>query len=505
VSPEPSYDVVVIGGGITGLTAAYDLVRRGCTPIVLEASGRAGGLIQTDHVDGLTIEAGPDSVLASKPAALALFDELGISPQVQHVRPPGGAFVLRGNRLYRLQSPSVLGLPRTWRALVRYDLLPLAARARLALEPLVPRRTSEEDESVASFFRRRFGAAAVDLIAQPLLGGIHAGDIEQLSMQSLFPRLLALEARHGSVLRKDASDLTCNDHADLTGNDLTGNDHTGNDHTDHTDRKDHQIFRSPNLQIPQSPFVSLRGGMHVLVDALLARLGDAVQLDSPVTRLERIDEGWRVHVLPPSGGRTVIGRTVIIAAPAFVAADLLRPLDLEAAALCAQMPYVSTASIALAWRRAAIPHPLTGTGFVVARRYSDVRITACTWVSQKWEHRAPEGTALMRAFIGGAHDPDVVDLDDAEIVEIARRDLARVLGVREAPAVARVYRWRRAGAQHLVGQLARMDALDTRLSYHGGLLVAGSGFRSVGIPDCIADAHRAATTAAQHHGNTPTE
>src|SRR5262252_359275 len=196
-------DVAVIGGGITGLTAAYDLARRGKSVAVLEASARAGGLIRTERADGCTIEAGPDSLLASKPAGLALVRELGLEADVIRVRTPG-AFVLRGRRLYRIPSPSLLGLPLTWGGAASYALLPWGARLRLAYEPRVPRRASAEDESVASFFRRRFGAETVDLIAQPLLGGIHAGDIEQLSMQSLFPRLLELERSHGCVLHGGA-------------------------------------------------------------------------------------------------------------------------------------------------------------------------------------------------------------------------------------------------------------------------------------------------------------
>jgi oxygen-dependent protoporphyrinogen oxidase len=224
--------------------------------------------------------------------------------------------------------------------------------------------------------------------------------------------------------------------------------------------------------------------MGTLVDALVERLGPALQLNSPVERIERETNGWRV------GSHRA--RAVLIAAPAAVAARLLAPIDAEAARLCAATPYVSTASIALAWPRDAVPHPLDGTGFVVARRHSDVRITACTWVSQKWDERAPEGFVLMRAFIGGAHDPGAVDLEDEELVAVARRDLGAVLGVTAAPLLARVHRWRDAGAQHLLGQLARMDRLDARLAAHAGLRVAGSGFRAVGIPDCVADARRAA-------------
>ena len=450
-----SQDLIIIGAGITGLTAAYEAQRRGLRPLVLEASARAGGLIQTDHVDGFTIEAGPDSVLAQKRHALELIRELGLGDEVLDVRPPGGAFVLRGRHLYKLPSPSLLGVPLTWQALAQYDLLPWSARLRMALEPLVPARRSQEDESIGSFFRRRFGAATVDLIAQPLLGGIHAGDIEHLSMRALFPRLLDAERTDGHVLKMQGA--RAGDPQKQDANDGRG----------------------------EAGFRSLRHGMGTLVRALEARLlPDAVRYASAAQRLEPAARGWRVR----SDDATFEAPAVIVAAPAFVAARLFATIDAEAARLCEEVPYVSTVSVALAWPRTAIAHPLSGTGFVVARRASDVRITACTWVSSKWEHRAPDHVALLRAFIGGAHDPEVVDLEEDELARIARTDLERVLGINAPPVLTRVYRWRRAGAQHNVGQRARMEALDRRLAQHPGLFVAGSGFRSVGIPDCIADA-----------------
>jgi oxygen-dependent protoporphyrinogen oxidase len=217
--------------------------------------------------------------------------------------------------------------------------------------------------------------------------------------------------------------------------------------------------------------------MATLVEALVARL-------PPGT----VRYGTSVGTIPDA--------PVILAAPAYVAAALLDPIDREAAALCAQVPYVSTASVALAWPRRDVPHPLQGTGFVVARRHSDVRLTACTWVSSKWTDRAPDGMALLRAFVGGAHDPDVLDLDDEEIIAVVRRDLGAVLGITAGPAIARVYRWRRAGAQHTVGHLQRVARIEERLEPRG-IFVAGSGFRSVGIPDCVADARRVANAAAQ--------
>jgi oxygen-dependent protoporphyrinogen oxidase len=315
-------------------------------------------------------------VLAQKRAALDLFDELGLTPNVIATRKPRTAFVLKQGQLYPLPSPSVLGVPTTLGGIARYSLLPPLARARVALEPLVP-VGKKEDESVASFFRRRFGGVTVSLIAEPLLGGIHAGDVEALSMRSLFPRFVDAETSRGSIL-----------HA------FRGSSPAGDG-----------LFRS------------LSGGMSTLVSAIERRLPPgSVRTAASVLALERRSNGWRVA----TGDGDVSGRAVIVAAPAFVASSLLSTVDPRVSALCAEVPYVSTASVALAWRRSDIRHPLSGSGFVVARRANALRITACTWVSSKWETRAPEGMALLRVFIGGAHDPETVDLGDGELIDIVR-------------------------------------------------------------------------------------
>jgi oxygen-dependent protoporphyrinogen oxidase len=439
--------ILIVGAGISGLAAAYELTRAGHPVRVREASSRAGGLIHTEQADGFTIEAGPDSVLNAKPAALDLIHELGLERELMGVRQPG-AFVLKGHTLHALPQPSFLGIPLTPEALAQYDLLSPDGRARMAQEPGIP-PGSGDDESVGSFFRRRFGPETVDLIAQPLLGGIHAGDIEELSMRSLFPRLL--DAERSAFARG------------LTTPGFGG------------------IASPASGGAARKGFSALRGGMSTLVQALEAAL-------PPGT----IEYNSRVESLDDPGASAVI-----IAAHAYSAARLLEPIDRDAARLCARVPYVSTASIALAWSRDDVPHPLNGTGFVVARRHSDVRITACTWVSSKWDSRAPEGSVLLRAFIGGAHDPNAVDLSDEELAAIARRDLAVVLGISAAPIVTRVYRWRRAGAQHLVGHLDRVHEIERRLAPRG-IFVAGSGFRATGIPDCVADGRRVAAEAIRY-------
>jgi oxygen-dependent protoporphyrinogen oxidase len=440
-------DVAIVGAGIAGLAAAYELTRRGRRVRIFEAASRAGGLILTDRdaVHGFTIEAGPDSILNAKPAALTLIRELGLASALQRVRSGARAFVLKGTALHPLPQPSFLGVPLTPDALARYELFSPAGRERLAREATIPPRHDDSDESVGAFFRRRFGDEAVDLIAQPLLGGIHAGDIEQLSMRSLFPRLVAIERERGSV--------------------------TGSGAVPPEPRKDEGGD-------PDTGFSSLRGGMGRLVDGLVAALPPGtIQFDTPVRSLNDLD-----------------ARTTILAIPSHAAARVIGTLDAGAAALASRVPYASTASVALAWPRAAVPHPLDGTGFVVSRRYSDVRITACTWVSSKWEARAPEGFVLLRAFLGGAHDPDVVDLADDALVAIVCRDLRAVLGISAPPSLTRVYRWPLAGAQHVVGHLDRVAEIERRLEPHG-VFVTGSGFRAVGIPDCVADGRRVAAEA----------
>jgi protoporphyrinogen/coproporphyrinogen III oxidase len=447
--------VIIIGGGISGLSAAYELERRAMPFILLEASSRLGGLIRTEHVDGFTVEAGPESVLAQKPAALQLFEELGLGPRIISALPPRSAFILHGSRLVPIPSPSLLGIPLSWRGLIAYDLLTPIARARLAIEPFIPRaRHPSADESVASFFSRRFGRATVPLIAAPLLGGIHAGRIDALSMHSLFPRFIDAERNRGSVMRA--------------------------------------FRRSHAGSAPDGAFRSLSSGMGELVSAIGRRLPPgSVRLASGAGTLSRTDEGWRVGT--PHGD--LDARSVVIAAPAYAAARLLTSLDQEASALCAGVQYVSTVSVALAYLRDRVAHPLEGSGFVVARVDDGRRVTACTWVSSKWAGRAPQGSVLLRAFVGGATDPSAVDLSDAELADIAMRELSEILGLSGPPVFTRVHRWRDAGAQHTVGHLARIARLEARLAHHPGLFVAGSGFRAVGIPDCIADGRSAGAAA----------
>jgi len=338
---------------------------------------------------------------------------------------------------------------------VKSTLFSTQAKLRMAAEIAIPRARQAGDESIAGFVRRRFGSEAVTYIAEPLLAGIHAGDVERLSMRALFPRLIDAEARAGSVIRAFRSE--------------------------HGPRNADGVFRSfPN-------------GLAELIDGLMKAVPkESVQLGATVTSITTAD-GFTVHV---AGRAPIRARAVILAVPAFAAAKLLEPMDAELSAACASIRYLSTATVVFAFPRAAVGHDLQGTGFVVPRA-EGLRITAGAWISSKWPHRAPEGQALLRAFLGGARDPDVLSKSDEELAGMALADLTNILSIRGAPIMTRVYRWNRSSPQQEVGHGDLIGRIDARLAQHPGLFISAAGFRGVGIPDSIADARQTAAAAAE--------
>jgi protoporphyrinogen/coproporphyrinogen III oxidase len=452
-----SVDVAIVGGGIAGLATAFELQQRGISAAILEAGDRPGGVIATERADGWVIDGGPDALLVQKPGAIALCRELGLEPRLVSTLTPRTAYVLRDRRLHAIAEGSFLGFPLRFGALAGASLFSVGGRLRMAAEMFVPRRDDhgDADESIAAFVRRRFGDEAVDYLAEPLLAGIHAGDAERLSMRALFPRLLEAERQAGSVLRS---------------------------------------FRA--LRITPSPrgaFVSLPGGTGELVSAVTAAL-------KPGT----LTLGARVHELRRTGAYVVSSdagsvdaRAVVLATPAYVSAALLRKFDASLAALCDQVPYASTATVALGYRRDQVAHPLRGTGFVVPR-VERMALMAGTWVSSKWPGRAPADHVLLRGFVGGGRDPHRLDRSDDELVALVREELSDLLGIHGEPVITRLFRWTRQSPQYEVGHLQRVAAIDARLSAIPGLFVAGSGFRAIGIPDCISDGRATAARAADY-------
>lgn len=447
-------DVAIVGGGISGLAAAYELQQRGIGGHVFEAGARPGGVILTEKFDGWVIDGGPDSLLVQKPAAVALCRELGIADRLVSTLTPRTAYVMRDGRLHPLAEGSFLGFPLKFSALARSPLFSLAGKVRVAAELFVPQGGGDEDESIASFVRRRFGEEAVDYLADPLLAGIHAGDAERLSVRALFPRLLEAERQSGSVLR---------------------------------------AFRALHVTpSPKGAFVSLPGGTGELAETLAAALAPGtVRLNARVTELHRSGT-WRLD----TDGGAVEARTVILAAPAYATGSLLRGVDTTLSALCESIPYASTATVAFGYRADQVAHPMRGSGFVVPR-VERCALLAGTWVTSKWPGRAPAGHVLLRGFLGGGRDPQRLDASDADLIAAARRELESLLGITGEPIFSRLFRWTRQSPQYEVGHLQRVATIEQRLAALPGLFVTGSGFRAIGIPDCIADGRDTATRAAE--------
>ena len=446
---EPRVDVVVVGGGIAGLTAARTILKRGLSCVVLEAGPRWGGVVHTAREAGFLFDAGPDSILAQKPEGVALCRELGLGDHLMPTNPrQRTVYVLRGGRLHAMPDGMVLGVPTRLWPLAASGLFSPAGKLRMALEPFVPVRRDGADESIAAFVRRRLGSEALDRLCEPLLGGIHAGDPERLSMRAAFPRLPEMEQRHGGLLRGMRAAA-----ARATGG-------------------------GPG-------FVSLAGGMGELADALVASIPeDARRLDAPA-RVVRDGDAFVVE----AGASAWRARAVVLAVPAHRAAPLLAPLAPDAAAALGGIPFASTATVLLGLRRLDVAHALDGYGLVVPRREGR-RTLACSFVSTKLSGRAPDGHVLLRGFVGGIQAPEVLDRDDATLVQYVYEDMAPVLGLRGSPVFARVFRWPNGTPQMEVGHGDRVAAIDKALVRVPGLHLTSGGFRGAGLPDVIADAQR---------------
>jgi oxygen-dependent protoporphyrinogen oxidase len=444
-------EVAIVGGGIAGLATAYELSRRGLSFVVLESTSRAGGVIVSEAIDGFTIDGGPDALLIQKPDGIRLCEEIGLGDRLVPTRLPRIAYIQRGGRLHPLPAASVLGIPTRIGPFIRTRLFSWPGKLRMGMEVFVPPRRDDADESIGAFMARRFGREAVDYLAEPLLAGIHAGDVDRLSIHALFPRFVAAERTYGSLLR---------------------------------------AFRRPSgttsgTRPPTNDgaFKSLPGGLSEMVHALVTTLGDArVRTRTPVAAITG-DGPFVVHA---ESGDTFEARAVVLATPAYTTAALTRRADAELSRLCADVPYASAATVALGFPREAVGHPLTGSGFVVPR-VEGTRLLAASWLSSKWAGRAPDDKVLLRAFVGGARDPRVLERSDAELIALSLAALRPLLAITGTPLLTRVYRFENANAQHEVGHLARLAAIERALARHPGLFVTGSGFRGVGIPDCVAD------------------
>jgi oxygen-dependent protoporphyrinogen oxidase len=478
--------VVVVGGGIAGLTAALELAEAGVPVTVVEAADRFGGKIATHRVDGLVVEAGADSFLSTKPAGLALVERLGITDRLVNSKAEDRrTFVWSRGRLRELPEGLVLGSPtRAW-SLLRSGLLSPAGAARLVGDIVVPRRRGADDdgggrsgpptaeETVAEFFTRRLGPEAYARVVEPLLAGIHAGDATKLSLPATFPRFVDMERDHGGLVRAALAP-----HHPRLPNPLRRN------------RSASAPPAGPVGPVPpeRTPFVSFQTGMAELVEALESRLrslGAELRASQAVATIRAADRGYEVVFDGDAGMLPAVA--VIVATPAPVAAVLIRPLCPLAATTLAEIEHASTATVSLAYRADDVGTFPAGYGFVVPRGEGR-HLLAGTWGSGKWPARAPAGQVLVRGYVGGIGREGVLETDDDGLVQLVRTELGALAGIRGTPVHTEVHRYPAGMPQYTVGHLARIARIRDALAACPGLAVTGAPYGGVGIPDCIADA-----------------
>ncbi|MBA2482110.1 MAG: protoporphyrinogen oxidase [Planctomycetes bacterium] len=454
----PDRRIVVVGGGIGGLATAFRLRQRlpAARITVIESAERWGGVVRTTREAGCVLEHGPDSILRSKPAGMALIADLGLEGEVQTTRSDARrSLIARGDRLLPVPEGFYLLAPGRWRSFLASGLVSWPGTLRMAMDLVLPRRAADApEESLAQLVRRRLGREALERLAQPMIGGIYTADPEQLSIAAAMPQLARLESSHRSLIlamRARASE-------------------------------------EPASGARYGLFASLRGGLGLLIERLVERLQDCdLRLATPASGITRTGDSW--NITTPGGH--LAAEQLVIAGPAHTAARLLTDAAPSLAQTLASIPYASVATINLAWPASALSGVPLGAGFVVPA-IEGCTVIAATFAHQKYDGRVPEGHALIRAFVGGALHPRALAASDDDLVSQVLADLGRWLRIASPPVLARVHRWPDAMAQYTLGHRERLAAIRAAESELPGLALVGNGYEGVGIPDLCQQAEAAA-------------
>lgn len=463
--------ILIGGGGITGLAAAYyvqKLAREKGAAVALtlvEPENRLGGKVVTHRENEFVIEGGPDSFVTDKPWGLQLAHELGLADQlIPSSEDRKKIYVLRNGRLVEFPGGMRLTIPTQIGPFLKTRMISWPGKIRMGLDLVLPGRKEDSDESLAQFIRRRLGAEALDRFAAPLMAGIFVADAEKLSMRATFPTFLAMEKNHRSLVLA----------------------------AQHAKRNPPQRKEGAIRPAGNAMFNSFRKGMSVLTDELANRIEGDIRTGTRIVGMTRSGAGYRIELEGDQAG-WIDADAVLLTAPAYTCADLLAPLQPQLAEQLRQIRYVSTATISFTYLLSDIPsnRPLDGFGVMIPASERR-RILASTWSSTKFRHRAPPGTALMRAFVGGHRDEDAPSRSDAELIALVRREYDELFGITAEPMAARIFRWIRGNPQYDVGHLDRIAEIEKSAAALPGVHLAGSAFRGIGLPDCIRSARQAA-------------
>ncbi len=461
--------IIVIGAGISGLAAAHRLVELSresgvlLDVKILEAADRAGGVIRTQRRDGFLWEEGPDSFITDKPWALDLCRRLGLESEIIGTNPQfQKSYVLWGGKLHATPEGFYLLAPTKFWPFVTTSLFSWPGKLRMGMDLFLPARKGGADESLGDFVRRRFGREALVRMAQPMVAGIYTADAERLSLKATFPRFLELEARHGSVIRGLWEARRRRGMA--------------------------KGVSGPRYGL----FVTLKNGLSTWVDALTEQLPPgAIRLRTQVQSVERRNDSWRVSL---GSGETLEADALVVSLSASGAAQVLKTADSVLSDELSSIPYADSATVHLAYDRAAVKRPLDAFGFVVPEAEKRAFI-GCTFTSVKFAGRAPEGKVMLRAFVGGPALKELLTKSGDDIARIVHHDLSRILGITGLPLFASVWRGRDVMPHYVMGHQDRVRAIEERLKGFPGLALAGNGYHGLGLPDCVHSGERAAQQA----------
>lgn len=465
--------IAIIGGGVSGLSAAYALEQQKKSGVPLEyvlfeSSARFGGVVHTENVDGCVVEAGPDSFLTEKPWAADLCRELGLGDQL--IGSNDGerkTYILLKGRLVPLPDGLQFMVPTRLTAAFFSQLFSWSTKVRIIREWFYHPGGGETESTVAEFVERHYGREMLERVADPLLAGVYGGSADELSVKSVLPRFLEMENRHGSLGRAMVAARRQRGAADV------------------------ELRSAGQVGAPaptRALFTSLKNGMGQMIGALMTGIPAAAwRLNSPIEALKPESGKWLVV----SGGRTEEFDAVILATPAYAAGDLLASTSAELAAELRSIRYSSSVTVILGFDksvRAALP---AGFGFLVPRA-ENRRILAATFLHNKFLGRAPDDRALIRCFLGGTRDKEILQHSDDELLTLVRRDLREILGITAEPLLMRIFKWKQAMAQYGIGHGARVERIRGLVAAIPGLALAGNAYGGIGVPDCV----RSGTDAA---------
>jgi len=462
--------IAVIGGGISGLAAAYSLEemaqRKGksISITLFEKNNRIGGNILTERVGDFLIEGGPDCFLSEKPWAIQLCEWLGMGESLLRTNDEyRRTYIYWKGRLRELPEGIMLMIPTRFFPLLKSDLFSLAGKLRMGMELFIPKRKSGGDESLSEFVRRRLGQEIVERVAEPLVAGVHAENPDAMSIKSRFPRFVQMEEEYGSLIKGMLA-------------------------------KRKIMLNSESGKPKWTMFMTLKNGL----DELPLTIVKALKMTTIITNKEVSEinkvSGYKIYL---KNRDTIDADVVIFATPSYETGRLLRGLNSSISDQLDTIPYVSTATISLAYKKDSILHPMNGFGFLVPR-VENRRIMGASWVSRKFSYRTPDDSILIRCFIGGSRNEELVFLDDKDMLKMIREELRDVMGISAEPILTRIYRWEKAMPQYIIGHDERVSRIEQSISKYPDMFVTGSAYRGGGISECIKNAQLTAESVLNH-------